>query len=128
MPRKTAAGSDGGVLHDDFIPHPAQFPLRYRRRPRLRWFGREPAAVGGDVGVSFQSPRYIPPGSALDLEIPLRGQVQRFSGTVVLVREQPQGYEIGLWFRSPDDASRARIVERICHTECYLRARRRPPN
>lgn len=110
-------------IHNDFIPHPAQFPLRYRRRPTLPWLNRKPESVAGDVGLSFHSAKYIPAGTRIELEIPLRGHIQRFAATVVMVRERPQGYEIGLWFASPDDAIRARIVEKICHTECYLRSR-----
>jgi hypothetical protein len=111
-------------IHNDFIPHPAQFPLRYKRRPVLPWRGRKAdAAVAGDVGLSFHADKYIPAGTRIEVEIPLRGHAQRFSATVVMVRERPQGYEIGLWFSSADDAVRARIVEKICHTECYLRAR-----
>ncbi|MEQ8232201.1 MAG: PilZ domain-containing protein [Gammaproteobacteria bacterium] len=112
------------AIHNDFIPHPATFPLRYRRHGGLPWRQPSPGALAGDVGVSFHSPRYFAPGTRIDLEIPLRGITQRFLGTVVLVREEPAGYEIGLWFTDPADASRARLVERICHTECYLRTRR----
>ncbi|MCB1747843.1 MAG: hypothetical protein H6977_01155 [Gammaproteobacteria bacterium] len=111
-------------IHNDFIPHPAQFPLRYRRRSALPWRHKESSPVAGDVGLSFHSPKYVPAGTRLDLEIPLRGVTQRFTATVVLVREVDGGFELGLWFASSDDASRARIVEKICHTECYLRARR----
>ncbi|MEX2479928.1 MAG: PilZ domain-containing protein [Gammaproteobacteria bacterium] len=112
----------------DFIAHPPQFPLRFRRHSLLPW--RAPAAPdgGGDIGLSFHSSKYLPAGARIDLEIPLRGTTQRFSATVVLVREQADGYEIGLWFASPDDASRARIVEKICRTECYLRSREAPQN
>lgn len=109
----------------DFIPHPPQFPLRYRRHAVLPWRPDPPAGVAGDIGLSFHSPKYIPAGARLDLEIPLRGAIQRFTATVVLVRENPSGYEIGLWFASADDATRARIVEKICHTECLLRTQRR---
>ena len=110
---------------DDFIAHPLQFPIKYRRRVVLPWRNRAPESTGGDVGLSFHSAKYIPAGTRIELEIPLRGETQRFTGTVVMVREEASGYEIGLWLASPDDASRARIVERICHTECYLRSRQR---
>jgi len=109
--------------HDDFIPHPRQFPLRFRRHTTLPWRPATPWGAGGDVGLSFHSPKYIAAGTRIDLEIPLRGATQRFTATVVLVREEAAGYEIGLWFATSDDASRARIVEKICHTECELRAR-----
>ncbi len=112
----------------EFIAHPAQFPLRFRRRPTLPWSKRDGNKAGGDVGLSFFAEKYIPAGTRLDVEIPLRGQVQHFLGRVVMVREIDHGFEIGLWFASPDDASRARIVERICHTECYLQDRHRVRN
>lgn len=56
----------------------------------------------------------------MELSIPLRGVVQKPQGTVVMVRETPDGYDIGLWLASTDDASRARLVEQICHLECSL--------
>lgn len=109
---------------EDFISHPAQFPLRYsRRRSLMPRFLRKREPVGGTVGLSFHAPEYIPAGTTLDLEIPLRGRAQRFTVTVVLVRECLEGFDIGLWFANEDDAARARLVERICHAECALRDR-----
>ena len=128
MPNALSATPSGyaEAVSDDFIAHPVQFPIKYRRRVAFPWrnnHDREP--TGGDVGLSFRSAKYIPAGARIELEIPLRGETQRFAGTVVMVREDPSGFEIGLWLASPDDASRARIVERICRTECYLRSRQR---
>ena len=114
--------------NNDFISHPAQFPLRYRRRSLLPWLTKKPNPVTGDVGLSFHCEEYIPAGATLELEIPLRGLVQRFTTTVVMVREGRSGFEIGLWFASLGDAARARIVERICHTECYLKDHIKPPS
>ncbi len=113
--------------NEDFIPHPVQFPLRYRRRPLLPWSSKKSTPATGDVGLSFLSEEYIPAGTLLDLEIPLRGQVQRFTARVVMVRENLSGFEIGLWFSSIGDATRVRIVEQICRTECYLQERARAP-
>ncbi len=112
------------AIHNDFIPHPAQFPIRFRRRTPRPWKHEHSAPIAGDVGLSFHSEKYLPAGTRLELEIPLRGVTQRFTATVVMVREQPEGFEIGLWFTTDDDAQRARKVEEICHTECYLKARR----
>lgn len=114
--------------NNDFIPHPAQFPLRYRRRSLLPWFSKKSEPATGDVGLSFHCDKYIPAGTTLDVEIPLRGQVQCFTAKVVMVREDLSGFEIGLWFASPGDAARARIVERICRTECYLKDHLRTPS
>ena len=112
------------AIHNDFIPHPAQFPLRVRRRSTLPWRHRDEATTtAGDVGLSFHAEKAFPVGTKLELEIPLRGETQRFVAIVVMLREQSSGFEIGLWFENPDDASRARIVEKICYTECYLKSR-----
>ena len=128
MPKTKASVSPTRLdnSNNDFIPHPAQFPLRYRRRSLMPWLTQKSEPTAGDVGLSFHSSKYIPAGTRLDLEIPLRGRAQRFTATVVMVRERPQGFEIGLWFSTASDADRARIVERICHTECYLRAQPKP--
>jgi hypothetical protein len=125
MPKRLPAAAPGAIenIRNDFIPHPEQFPLRYRRKPFFSRSSTLAATTGSDVGLSFHSDKYVPAGTRLEIEIPLRGQVQRFIATVVMVRELDQGFEIGLWFATPDDALRARIVEKICHTECYLQAR-----
>ena len=127
---KTIAGTGPTRIDDsneDFIPHPAQFPLRYhRRRSLMPRFLRRDEPTTGDVGLSFHTREYIPAGAELELEIPLRGRVQRFCATVVLVRECAEDFEIGLWFTSRSDAERARLVEKICRVECTLQAQRRP--
>jgi hypothetical protein len=56
--------------------------------------------------------------------IPLRNEVQTFAGEVVLVREIARGFQIGVWLDTKADSARARLVERICHMESYLTARR----
>lgn len=130
MPKFSPAGKAArfNPIHDEFLAHPTQFPLRFRRRPTLPWHKPAGSKAGGDVGLSFIAEKYIPAGTRLDVEIPLRGHVQHFMGQVVMVREVDHGFEIGLWFASPGDATRARIVEQICHTECYLQDRHRVRN
>ncbi len=108
-------------IRNDFIRHPQQFPLEYRRTRAWRWSAREQQTPNGDLGLSFVSPKRIRTGTTMELSIPLRGVVQKFQGTVVMVREIADGFEIGLWLASADDASRARLVEQICHLECSLR-------
>jgi len=111
-------------IRNDFIRHPQQFPLEFRRTRAWGWSTREKQAPNGDLGLSFVSQKYIPTGTTMELSIPLRGDVQKFQGTVVMVREIPGGYDIGLWLATADDASRARLVEEICHLECYLQGKR----
>ena len=112
-------------VHNDFIPHPSQFPIRYRRTDVFPWSSKTEHHHEADIGLSFVADKHVPAGTTIELEIPLRGESQRFTGTVVMVRELTRGFEIGLWLRNPDDAQRARIVERICHAECYLRSKQR---
>jgi hypothetical protein len=110
-------GSDG------FIRHPVDFPIQVRRL----WFnGRssERPRGGSRLGLCFDSEDFVRPGSLVELSIPLRGDVQKFRGEVVLVRETGFGYEIGVWLQNESDAARARIVEQICHIETYLREKR----
>lgn len=107
---------------DGFIHHPSGFPLRFRRI----WFDalRHRSGHGrASLGLAFETSRFVRPGTWIEVSIPLRGVVQRFRGEVVLVRAIDQGYEVGLWLESDDDAARARIVEQICHIECYLRCK-----
>lgn len=109
-------------IRNGFIHHPQQFPLEAKR---LRSWGRASRmeTPTGDIGLSFVSRKYIPTGSEMELSIPLRGDVQKFHGHVVLVREIVGGYEIGVWLASADEASRARLVEQICELECALRSK-----
>ena len=110
-------------MRNDFIRHPQQFPFEFRRTREWSWTAREQESPQGDLGLSFVSRKYIPTGTKMELSIPLRGIVQKFQGTVVMVRETSQGYDIGLWLASQDDASRARLVEQICHLECSPRGK-----
>lgn len=113
-------------IRNDFIRHPQQFPIEVRRVRRWDRTSRdinEDREDQGDLGLSFVSRKYVATGTEMELAIPLRGDVQKFHGQVVMVREIVGGYEIGIWLASADEASRARIVEQICHTECYLQAK-----
>ena len=103
----------------DFIHHPAGFPLDFKRI----WIDvkREyPQDESGNIGVIFESHKYIKPGVTVEIDIPLRNNTEKFRGKVVLVRNLGDYYEIGLWLSNRADASRARIVEQICHIETYL--------
>jgi len=112
----------GNKIRNGFIRHPQQFPLEARR---MRAWGRSQRVEStptGDIGLSFVSRKYVPTGTEMEISIPLRGDVQKFHGHVVLVREIVGGYEIGIWLASADEASRARLVEQICQLECSLQA------
>src|SRR3970040_2148496 len=85
-------------VHNDFIPHPARFPLRYRRTGLWQRRLHRADDSAGDLGLTFRSRKRLPIGAAIEVSIPLRGDVQKFRGTVVLVREMAEDYEIGVWF------------------------------
>ncbi len=111
---------------EGFIHHPKNFPLSVRKL----WFKTFAANdlnydTDQGLGLCFSSNKYLSPGSTIEVSIPLRGEEQKFVGKVVLVRNQGEDYEIGLWFDHKDDISRARIVEQICHIESYLKEKRR---
>lgn len=102
-----------------FIHHPAGFPIEFRRI----WFnGKQELNEDdpGNIGVIFESQKYIKPGATVEIQIPVRGEQEKFRGKVVLVRNKGRHYEIGLWLCHRIDASRARIVEQICHIESYF--------
>lgn len=106
-----------------FIHHPVGFPLEYKRV----WFGgpgQGNSRETSDIGLIFESDEYIPAGATLEIHIPLRGELEQFRGKVVLVRQNGDAWEIGVWFPCRIDASRMRIVEQICHIEVYLQLKK----
>ena len=111
---------------EGFIHHPAAFPLEWRRVRRLKWkknaqpAGQQPA----NIGLCFESGKYIKPGTELEVEITLRGEIQKFAGRVILVKSLGEKFEIGLWLSTREAATRIRIVEQICHIEAYLKHKR----
>lgn len=126
VPRRPAATLSGPVRDGQtgFIQHATGTPLQYRR---LRPGGRRPqdrTQNTGEIGLMFQTDEYIRPGSMLEISIPLRDEVARFRGRVVLVKTNADHYEIGVWMNRAADASRMRIVEQICHIESYLQQRK----
>ena len=110
-------------LQTGFIHHPAGFPIEYKRvwfADHYDYIDEEP----GNIGVIFDSDRYIKPGAFLEITIPLRNEIEKFRGKVVLVRNFGDHFEIGIWFCCRADASRARIVEQICHIETYIQEKK----
>jgi len=111
-----------GLIRDEqtgFIYHPAGFPIECKRL----WFGdghETPEAEHSEIGLIFESEKYIKPGICIEITISVREELEKFRGKVVLVRHNGDHYQIGLWLRRHADASRARIVAQICHIEAYL--------
>ena len=108
------------AVNNDFIKHPQQYPLEIKRLRRWPWSAKTVELPKATIGLSVQSDRYIATNTQVQVSIPLRGEAQSFTGTVVLVKELKKGFEIGLWLASNEDEARARIVEKICYAECDL--------
>lgn len=110
---------------EGFIHHPPGFPIQWRT-VRQKKKSSQPLTHNHEshLGLCFESDKYIKPGTLLELIIHMRGEDQKFSGRVILVRNKGTLFEIGVWFCSRSDASRLRIVEQICHIEAYLKHKR----
>ncbi len=108
-----------------FIHHPERCPIqtkvlrRWERKKNLET--EEPCSIG----LIITSAKYRAPGAVLEITIPTRKDVQKFTCKVVLIRANKTGYETGLWLMRKRDEQRIRIVEQICHIELYLDDKRR---
>ena len=109
---------------EGFIHHPPGFPIAWRQLRFRNTAQNIEYNQHSHIGLCFESDKYIKPGTVLELVIHLRGEDQKFTGKVILVRNKGTQYEIGVWFTSRSDASRLRIVEQICHIEAYLKHKR----
>lgn len=98
-----------------FIRHPRDYPINVQTSAPWRY--RQAQARG--PGLMFEHVRYLRPGSWLTISIPLRDGSERFNGRVVMLREIPSGYLIGLCLLDDGQASRLRIVEQFCYMSCY---------
>lgn len=117
-----AARTDSN-LHG-FIHHPPGYPLEWHTIRHKQKPGQEELVSRGNIGLCFESDRYIKPDTWLEITIQIRGEVQKFRGRVILVRNKGELFETGIWFTSKADASRIRMVEQICHIEAYLTHKR----
>jgi hypothetical protein len=110
-------------IQTGFILHPTSFPIDIKRLWFTGW-GPDETGDPGNIGVIFESEKYFRPGSMLEISIPLRKDHEKFRGKVVLVKNFGNRFDIGLWFCCRADASRARIVEQICHIETYIQGKK----
>ena len=116
-----SATIDDGLL-SGFVHHPSSFPLSYRRL----WFNNKDNTSEDtqSMGLCFRSEKYLKPGISIEISIPLNGEVQKFRGKIVLVRNMDDHFKIGLWLTQAADVRRARMVEQICHIETYVRTKK----
>lgn len=107
-----------------FIHHPPGFPLEWKYLRSWQKLTGQEHPDQGHLGLCFVADRYVRPGSLLEIAIPIRGEIQKFTGRVILVRNLGEHFEIGIWLSGKADAGRIRIVEQICHIEVYLKHKR----
>lgn len=112
-------------LSGEFMKHPRDFPLSCRTvRKWWPWQARERRSLSRS-GIAFHSRRAFPLGSDIELVIVLRRRAVKFTGTIVLIRELSDGFEIAASLTEAE-LPRARLVERICELESRLLASRGP--
>lgn len=107
-----------------FIHHPPGFPIEWRTLRQKHKPEDDGTTANGNIGLCFETDHYIKPDTVLEVTIPVRGETQKFTGRVILVRNKGEIFEIGIWLTSKSDASRIRMVEQICHIEAYLTHKR----
>ena len=113
---------DNELMHG-FIKHPERFPLAYRK---LRFWERSKIEdrQQSNTGLTFSSDNYQKPGNILEITIPTRKETHQFLARVVMVRQDENGYELGVWLLNAEDTPKLRIIEQICHIELYLNDKR----
>ena len=106
-----------------FIHHRRGIPLHYKRL----LFESDDEQTGtrqSNIGLLFESAQYLKPGTYIEVTISLDDRPETMRGKVVMVRDRDDYYEIGLWLRHPEHASRARIVEQTCYIEAYIKEKK----
>jgi hypothetical protein len=123
--RAPVSFNDKPICHGQtgFLRHPVGFPLEIKRK----WFTARLDPTDRQhpqIGIMFDSEKYLKPGTVIEITIHMPKNLEKFTGKVVLVKHNGDHYEIGLWLSQSSDASRARIVEQVCHIEAYLREKK----
>lgn len=86
-----------------FLIQPENTRVRYRHDWITDFFGGQDKKQDG-LGLVFNYPKYIEPGTNLDIGIPLPDAVHRFRADVVIAGEKDGGFEIGIWLNTNSDA------------------------
>jgi hypothetical protein len=91
------------VQYPWFLIQPENRRVRYRHDWIADFFGEQDKKQDG-LGLSFNYPKYIKPGTKLNIGIPLPESVHRYQADVILAGENENGYEIGIWLHTSSDA------------------------
>lgn len=110
-------GDDGAARRRQFMRHPSDMPISFRRRLDP---GLSTGLIDlGQGGLSFHSERPFEPGDELEISIPVLDDESHFQGWVAWSRERADGYDIGVSFYSAEETQRVRMVEQLCRIEAY---------
>jgi hypothetical protein len=86
-----------------FLIQPENKRVHYRHDWITDFFGGQDKKQDG-LGLIFQYPKYIEPGSTLDIGIPLPEGAHRFRADVVVAGAKGDGFEIGIWLHTSSNA------------------------
>ncbi len=86
-----------------FLIQPENKRVRYRHDWITDFFGEQEKAQDG-LGLCFHYPKYIEPGTKLNIGIPLPESVKNYQADVITTGENDDGYEIGIWLHTSSDA------------------------
>lgn len=96
------AGNDS-AQYPWFLIQSDNTKVRYRHDWITDFFGGQDKKQDG-LGLIFNYPKYIEPGSTLDIGIPLPEGVHRFRADVVVAGAKGNDFEIGIWLHTSSDA------------------------
>jgi hypothetical protein len=77
--------------------------VRYKHDWITDFFGGQDNKQDG-LGLSFKYPKYIQPGTRLDIGIPLPESVDGFKADVITASKIGNEYEVGIWLHTSSDA------------------------
>ncbi|MEX6502832.1 PilZ domain-containing protein [Pseudomonas zhanjiangensis] len=101
-----------------FLRHPSNMPVELvlRKQAFLPTQRLHNISLGG---VACNSSRGFRRGTAIELRIPLLGELARYAGVVAWCHKQTDDYLVGVAFLDEDTLFRARMVEQVCQIEQY---------
>jgi hypothetical protein len=105
-----------------FIRHPSDIPIEVQ----LEEVVSDPVEYLRDIslgGLSFHSRIPLQPNERIRIRIPLVRPRFETPGRVVWCRPSGNHYDVGVEFIDPNDLSKVRMVEQICHIEHYKKKR-----
>jgi PilZ domain-containing protein len=101
-----------------FIRHPSDIPIDFE----LENLAVDKKNLLNDIsegGLSFQSKRFVEPGSVMMVRIPLRNPIFEEEATVAWCKNNGDSFDVGVRFIGDATDFRLRMIEQVCHIEHY---------